>query len=360
MSIKISRPGIWIAGDCWLNTRIEPHDIETIWDNQRPGLFLFNLECSIPVGVARAGRRALLPLDPGQLAGFGLGERTVCILANNHVTDWGPEGLIATMNAVRKAGMYTLGAGANLQEARQPLIFESRGIRIGLLAYADTRPWVGAVAATDHNPGVAPLDPALIKADIAALKDRAETIWVFVHWGREHLRYPEPEQRRLCADFAASGVALVVGIHPHVLRGWEQINGTPVYYSIGNFVFPSPHVTDGATLRWHNENRQGVVLAGRFDQGEWSWRHIPYTVSSTGLPTRPLAPEMNRLYGKVAHLSSELDSTYHLRYSRLKRQELIFRAIRRFSTMTWRERVRGCNRVFRRIASPLQSRVGPR
>jgi hypothetical protein len=358
MLIKLSHPAIWIAGDCWLNTPIEAAGIEAIWGERRPGLFLFNLECAIPAGAVRPGRRALLPLDPRHLAGFGLGDKTVCILANNHVSDWGAEGLMATVNAVRDAGMYTLGAGANLHEARGPLLVDAGGVRIGLLAYADTRPWVGAVAATDRSPGVAPLEPALIDADIAALKDRVEEVWLFVHWGREHLRYPEPEQRRLCAGFAASGATLVVGIHPHVLRGCEHISGAAVYYSIGNFVFPSPRVSDGATLRWHSENRQGMALKGRVDRGGCSWQYIPYTVSCAGLPARPPAREMERLYRKVVRLSSELsDPAYSLRYPRLRRREVICSAIRRFSTMTWRERAGGLTRVFRRVMSPLHLQV---
>lgn len=352
MSISVSQRSAWIAGDCWLKRGLCAREIGTIWSESRPGLFVFNLECAIPAGVARPGRRALLALDdPKQLADFDLGERTVCLLANNHISDWGSEGLMATVKAVRDMGMYPLGAGANLDEAREPLIFDAGQCRVGVLAYADTSPWVGSVAATHRTPGVAPLDPALVKRDIEALRARVEAVWVFAHWGREHLRYPEPEQRRLSTEFASAGATLVVGIHPHVLRGREEFSGTPIYYSLGNFVFPCPPVTDGSTLRWHRENRQGMVLKGRLDHGAWNWGYIPYTVSPAGLPALPTEPEGGLLRQKILRLSSELDGSYSCRYRHLRRREQALSALRRFSTMTWLERVRSLARVVRRTTS---------
>jgi len=337
----------WIAGDCWLKQGIGPIDLARVWGGCRPAVFVVNLECSVPAGPARPGRRALLPLDARRLPELGLGQNTICMLANNHVTDYGPAGVLATLDEVRRAGFQTLGAGATLNEARKPVIVNVRGCRIGLLAYADTSSGVGAVAASDHAPGVAPLSRDMVIRDLQRLAGRVDDPWLFLHWGREYLRYPEPEQRSLAQAFAEAGAKLIVGTHPHVLRGWERLADTLVYYSLGNFVFPPIPLADGPLLRWDRENRQGIALRGSLDVNGWVWAHVPYVMSAEGKPEPAPYREQQSMMRKVASLAEVLDHEYARRYSRIQRREIILRTIRRFSMMTWVERLRLPGRLIR-------------
>jgi len=334
-------PIVWIAGDCWLQPGGPRFDAPQIWGPPAVlSVFVVNLECSVPVGPARSGPRALLPLDPARLRELAIAPRTICVLANNHVSDYGPDGLLATVQSVLRAKMEALGAGATLDEARRPTILQFPGRRVGLLAYADTRPHVGAVAATAQNPGVAPLDADMVISDIRDLARRVDGVWLFLHWGREHLRYPEPEQRRLARHFAQAGAKLIVGIHPHVLRGFERVGSSLVYYSLGNFNFSPVPLADGPLLRWHRESRQGVVLRGELRDQEWFWEHLPYIVAPEGSPMVPENSERRALLQKIISLSQVLDERYGTRYEAIRRRELALRYLRRLSTMTWGERVR--------------------
>jgi hypothetical protein len=339
----------WIAGDCWLDGSIRPFNAIGVWGEPAPSVFVVNLECAIPSGAVRPQRRALLPLDPAKLPQLALSKNTVCVLANNHVSDYGTEGLTATLEAVRRAGMLPLGAGATLGEARRPAILNVNGCRVGMLAYADTAYHVGAVAATNKDPGVAPLHPEVILSDLHALAHQVDTVWLFLHWGREYIRYPEPEQRALAFEFSKAGAELIVGVHPHVMRGTERYGKSTIYYSLGNFIFPPVRLADGPLLRWHTESRQGLALRGSLHDRQWLWEHLPYVISENGIPSAPARQHRVALLEKTAGLSAAFGEGYANRYGTLRRKELILKTARRLATMTWADRMRLPARILGRL-----------
>src|SRR5262245_36745656 len=104
----------WIAGDCWLMPGEGAVDLRRMWGGLRPDLAILNLECAVRAGAAREGRRALLELDPARIGEISVAQNTICVLANNHSTDFGPEGLTATLDALSRSGVRPLGAGACL------------------------------------------------------------------------------------------------------------------------------------------------------------------------------------------------------------------------------------------------------
>ena len=79
----------------------------------------------------------------------------VISLANNHTLDWGTEVLLATLDKLKKAGLPYVGAGKNIDEARQPVILERKGNRIGFLAFSSVHP-KGYEAGQD-KPGLNPI-----------------------------------------------------------------------------------------------------------------------------------------------------------------------------------------------------------
>jgi hypothetical protein len=337
----------WIAGDCWLKPGVAPIDLRFISAGLSPSLLVVNLECAVPSGNPRSDRRSLLPLDPCRLRELAVANKTVCVMANNHVTDYGPEGLRATLEAVREAGFLSVGAGTTLDEARHPLILDLNGRRVGLMAYADTRSHVGAVAATEDSPGVAPLDLALITEDIRVVTQTVHHAWVFLHWGEEYLRYPEPEQRAVAEQFIRAGATLIVGTHPHVVRGCEQFLQKTVYYSLGNFIFPEVTLLDGSVLHWDDTNVEGIVLRGESGKGGWRWKHLPITVDDEGHPRAPHPDHRRRILAKIETLSAILDDEYAERYPAIRRRELIYHKARRVRMMTWSERLRLPSRIIR-------------
>ena len=86
-----------------------------------------------------------------------MGVRMVSV-ANNHSTDWGPEGLLETRRLLDEAGIVHAGGGRTLQEARKAGILTTPKGRVALISVASTfKPNAGAndaVGAVPSRPGI--------------------------------------------------------------------------------------------------------------------------------------------------------------------------------------------------------------
>lgn len=229
---------------------------------------LFNWE--LPIGntlnpVPRSSGPRLLAHEhaPRALHRWSPGFAT---LATNHILDAGEEGLASTMNALGQAGFSTVGAGRTGQEITRPLFWETAEGRLAIVnwVFAETHPDWMAVPGPNCWPG---LDAA---GDIIG-KVRSEADWVVVvpHWSDEDFAYPRPEDRLLARELAQMGVDLVIGHHPHVVRGKEMIGDCQVFYSLGNYYFSDfGDGLGGWTVRSAPRNREGLGVQVTFRRGE--------------------------------------------------------------------------------------------
>jgi len=191
---------------------------------------------------------------------------TVMSAASNHVMDQGQQVLSDTIAAAEEHGIHLVGAGSTLKEARQPVIVECKGVRVGFLAYLS----VGNddVWATDDHAGAVPLrasttyetvesiggqagaaprvvtqtfpeDLAAMVEDVAALRSQVDILVVSAHWGI----YQDPAtvaMHRVEAAHAAidAGADLILGHHPHIIQGIEFYKGKAIFYALNNFCLP--------------------------------------------------------------------------------------------------------------------------
>lgn len=171
---------------------------------------------------------------------------TTVSLANNHIMDFGSEGLKDTILSLDKAGIDYVGAGENLGEARKAAIYNIRGLRVAILGYSLTLPqefW-----ASINSPGTTPLTEKVALEDIDGIRKDADIIVITVHWGEEGARTLRPYQKRLARMMIDAGADAVIGHHPHILQGIEQYRHGIIFYSLGNFVFASKGKAGGSTL----------------------------------------------------------------------------------------------------------------
>ena len=161
----------------------------------------------------------------------------IVTIANNHTLDYGTDALVDTCTTLENAGIPYVGAGANMDRAKQLETIEVRGRTIGFLAasrvYPDTS-WV----ANSKKPGmVSGYDPSILLKEIEAAGEYCDYLVVYMHWGIERDEKPQEYQRVLAKRYIDAGADLVIGSHPHVLQGIEYYKGKPIFYSLGNFVF---------------------------------------------------------------------------------------------------------------------------
>jgi poly-gamma-glutamate synthesis protein (capsule biosynthesis protein) len=204
---------------------------------------LANLELPLTERGQRARKDYTFRAPPSVVEGLRAAGFNLLTLANNHVLDYGPEGLLDTMATLDRAGIPYVGAGRNAEAAHAPVLLAVQGLRIAVLGYVNTpndgvSGWVAEnTRAGAAVPGVAWGTADAIRRDVAAARARADLVVVALHAGWEYTGPPSPVQRQLAYAAIDAGAALVLGAHPHVLQGIEFYKDAPIVYSLGNFVF---------------------------------------------------------------------------------------------------------------------------
>ena len=164
----------------------------------------------------------------------------VAILANNHVYDFGEQGLLNTLTTVKNAGVIPAGAGQNINEAARPVYFIVNDIKIALVVATDMERLdiPDTKGATENSPGVfRTWNSDMIYSVVETAKQNADFVVVCIHWGTEKEEQPDYWQTVKAPLLAKAGADIIIGDHPHVLQGVYYYDGVPCLYSLGNFWF---------------------------------------------------------------------------------------------------------------------------
>lgn len=188
-------------------------------------------------------------------------------LANNHTLDYGRAALSDTFDALDGAGILYGGAGDSVERAKEVQVMEVNGKKYGFIAVSRVVPsadW----KIENATPGMFTCydSTALIEV-IKEAKQTCDFVTVFPHWGTEYSEQPNAVQRELAKKCMDAGADLVVGAHTHCLEGIEYIDGKPVFYSLGNFIFGQ------------NIDRSAAVKVTVAEDGTVSYALIPVYAS---------------------------------------------------------------------------------
>ncbi|MBI4332827.1 MAG: CapA family protein [Chloroflexi bacterium] len=194
--------------------------------------------------------------------------------ASNHCFDYGPESVIETVETLRKNGLNPIGIGKDIAEARRPAILERNGTKVGFLAYNSVLP--PEYEAREEKPGCCPIKIATyyemqefepgtppkivtmpragevqaMEQDIRQLRPQVDVLIVSMHWGIHFVPGQLADYQPVVGHKAIdAGADLIVGTHPHILKGIEIYKGRPIFYSMGNFAQETP---------WHQKPPPGV------------------------------------------------------------------------------------------------------
>ena len=162
-------------------------------------------------------------------------------LANNHMLDFERPALLRTLELLDEGGVAHAGAGADPEAAYAPRYVDVGDWTIGLVALSRV-PCSWSASGENTRPEVAwTCDPFILDGMAAVLEAslNSDLVVVMVHWGIERDNCPQPYQRDLASAWAEVGADLIIGGHPHVLQGVEQIGDAWLVHSTGNFAFPS-------------------------------------------------------------------------------------------------------------------------
>ncbi len=241
---------------------------------------------------------------------------TALTMANNHVFEHGEAYFTETIELLGDAGIDVLGLrDPSGQFYCKPVISTVRGLRVGILAYnwvsVDRLPAAGDFIAQIHDSAVnytwdrdSKRDRARrirgaecnadVHADIRKLRPSVDHVVVIPHWGFEFVHLPPFGCILEGRSFVEAGADVVVGVHPHVVQGYECYSHGAVFYSLGNFLFDQ---RDRAC-------RRGMVLTyelGGLGHGKC---RLDYTSQSTSCRLAKAAPRTAALVTRVVASSS--------------------------------------------------------
>ena len=166
-------------------------------------------------------------------------------LANNHTLDYGLEGLIQTIEVLRKNGMEWIGAGLNETEAGKPYLKEfaigRQVFKLAVIAgfeFQKTYDQDFAFYAKSEVSGVNPISVKNISIQIKQLKKDIPNVFVvvFPHWGENYV-WKSEKQVDLGHQIIDVGADLIIGHGAHMIQEIEKYNGHWILYGVGNFMF---------------------------------------------------------------------------------------------------------------------------
>ncbi len=235
---------IFISGDFAPTLRVVPvikEDSNTIFGDilpliQEADVAITNLESPLiedGTPIAKTGPNLCAPIICAKAlkdAGFGL-----VTLANNHIMDYGKEGLESTIENCRKYGIDYVGAGICHDEICRPFFYKKDDCTLGIISFCENE-WSTAFI---DGAGANPLNEVSLYYQIKEVKEKADIVIVIPHGGHEMFEYPSLRQRNLYRWIIDLGADAVVGHHTHCFSGYENYNNRLIIYSLGNFVFDS-------------------------------------------------------------------------------------------------------------------------
>jgi poly-gamma-glutamate capsule biosynthesis protein CapA/YwtB (metallophosphatase superfamily) len=207
-------------------------------------LTLVNLECALTSSTIRwqGAPKAFYFGAPPQaihtLKGAGI---DMVSLANNHVLDFGVNGLQETLSALRRHAIAFAGAGAgdNIDASLSPSVIDCGGIQFGMAAFCDHQI---DFAAQQDRPGIAYIDFddefAAVETLRNALVPLRNADWpiLSLHWGPNMVLRPTMKFCRLAHAAVDMGWKILFGHSAHVFQGIEIYHGCPIIYAAGDLV----------------------------------------------------------------------------------------------------------------------------
>lgn len=215
-------------------------------ESEAPALRIANLETAVTRSDDWCREKSIhYRMQPDNVPCLTSAKLDCCVLANNHVLDWGRAGLTETLDTLNKAGIVTAGAGIDLATAQAPGILHTpEGGRVlvfacGLHSSGIPEDWGAGTLRAGVNllPDLSRETVEDIGAQVAAVKRPGDLVVASIHWGENwNYRIP-PEQTEFAHGLIdEAGVDLVHGHSSHHVKALEVHSGKLIIYGCGDLL----------------------------------------------------------------------------------------------------------------------------
>lgn len=236
--------------------------------------------------------------------------------ANNHAMEHGPEAYMETVKAIEGYGRQVFGL-----RDKKSYVFEHQGKKVsitGMCTRIEVTKWEPLYW---HNPEYKEIEEELSQLPTDAFKV------LYIHWGNEYINRPSAAQKKFAHWLIDAGFDLIIGMHPHVLQGYEDYKGKRIYYSLGNCVFDMPS----------EQCKIGAVVSLDFSTGkpEYKEQYIriddaccPHIVAENKIPSKwnfSFLNERLKMDDNSEEYHNEINRGY-LVYRKANRQQILMSA----------------------------------
>ncbi len=257
-----------------------------------------NLECTLSTrGLEKNNYHSIqMRGQPEYITGLVNAGFDVLNLANNHSMQHGEDTFKETVDILSEHKINNCGSANNNKTQSIPGLVEKNNLKIAFLGYS-LRPRQYFEQAPLYAEG----STAGIKNDIHRIKGEADIVIVSLHWGDEFIDHPSPEEVKLAYNIIDSGADLIIGHHPHVLRGIEKYNNGYIVYSLGNFV---------CDMSWDESLRQTMIFSCDLSSsGVDNIEYTPVYINNDFQPELLSGKDRELVLNKINQLSQSLASS---------------------------------------------------
>ena len=226
---------------------------------EEPDIVFGNLDCTLARSKMIRAKGPNLYSPPESVNALKYLNFRIVSLGNNHINDFGEEGITKTKKILKENGILSFGAGKNLKEANKEVFVNANGLEVVFLGYTTDEMHVRSIIATSNTAGCVFYDIKKIGEDIERVKQKSDVICVSLHWGYEYYHYPSPHAVNLAHQIIEAGANIVIGHHPHVIQGIERYKHGIIFYSLGNFFFPDYYIGE-EICRWPEESKESIIV----------------------------------------------------------------------------------------------------
>jgi poly-gamma-glutamate capsule biosynthesis protein CapA/YwtB (metallophosphatase superfamily) len=242
---------------------------------RRDDLTVVNVECPVTDEGSQLSKEFSFHGTPAALPAMRDAGIEVGSLANNHAYDRGPEGVVDSRRNLEDAGIAAVGAGKDQAQALQPAMFRTGGWTIAVLGFDEVLDPLDEVAGP-HKPGTAAgHDFSLMVRAVKDAAARADLVVVMIHWGVELDTQPRAYQVSEGHRLIDAGADMIFGAHSHRLQPMSVYQGRPIFWSLGNFVWPNFSSAGSTTA---------VAQVTVTPKGEVVGKLLPAYITSSGHP----------------------------------------------------------------------------
>jgi poly-gamma-glutamate synthesis protein (capsule biosynthesis protein) len=230
----------------------KPAAFDYIWgealselDRRKPDARIVNLETAVTHSTAYEAKGINYKMSPANVPVITVAGVDCCVVANNHVLDWGRSGLIETLSTLELAGVRCAGAGRSAAAAARPAVLDMRkGTRILVFGFASPcsgvpRDWAAGAGKPGVNliTGLTVENADSIAETVHAVRKPGDVVIASIHWGR-NWGYSIPEtQIRFAHHLIDTGaIDLVHGHSSHHFKGIEVYRNKLILYGCGDFI----------------------------------------------------------------------------------------------------------------------------